>query len=182
MSGSTPAASSVAHVLKRLTPHRLPPDQCLVVLSIMITRAHPTAGISQAELARQLGILYQRAHQIVHGPPRRGGSRALHISPLVRPKNPTSRGLLLDSPDKHADQGMRTLRLSRRRSPDCWSPPRGRATGCISFWRQRIAAEGGERIGKRSIERVPVLLRVLCGSVVWGSRRHLEIRSRNAVR
>lgn len=67
MSGSTPAASSVAHVLKRLTSHRLLPDLSLSVHNSIITRARYAASISQAELARLFGISYRRVHQIVHG-------------------------------------------------------------------------------------------------------------------
>jgi ribosome-binding protein aMBF1 (putative translation factor) len=45
-----------------------PPDPTLTTRERnIIIRARYAAGVSQAELARQFGISYQRIHQIVHG-------------------------------------------------------------------------------------------------------------------
>ena len=67
MSDSTPAASSVAHVLKQLTSHRLLPDLSLSIRNSIIARARYAAGASQAELARLFGVSYQRVRSIMHG-------------------------------------------------------------------------------------------------------------------
>jgi len=56
------------------------PDLSLSVHDSIIARARHAAGVSQAELARQFGVSYQRGHQIVHG--RRG--QAITQTPLPR--------------------------------------------------------------------------------------------------
>jgi ribosome-binding protein aMBF1 (putative translation factor) len=58
----------VFHILARLNTNPSPPDPALSTRERnIIIRARHAAGVSQAELARQFGISYQRVHQIVHG-------------------------------------------------------------------------------------------------------------------
>jgi hypothetical protein len=60
--------SAVCRILKRLNSNLSPPDLSLTTHERNFTiRARYAAGVSQAELARQFGISYQRVHQIVHG-------------------------------------------------------------------------------------------------------------------
>jgi len=63
--------SAVAYILEKLNSQLAPPDPTLNTRERnIIIRARYTAGVSQAELARQFGISYQRVHQIVHGKPK----------------------------------------------------------------------------------------------------------------
>jgi ribosome-binding protein aMBF1 (putative translation factor) len=59
---------AVSHILNRLNSQPSPPDPHLTTKerNIIICARH-AAGVSQAELARQFGISYQRVHQIVQG-------------------------------------------------------------------------------------------------------------------
>jgi DNA-binding CsgD family transcriptional regulator len=58
----------VSAVLEQLHAIPLPPDPLLTARERnIIIRARYAAGVSQAELARQFGISYQRVHQIVYG-------------------------------------------------------------------------------------------------------------------
>jgi hypothetical protein len=60
--------SAVSYILARLNSIPSPPDPTLNTRERnVIIRARHAAGVSQAELARQFGISYQRVHQIVHG-------------------------------------------------------------------------------------------------------------------
>jgi len=59
--------SAANYLLNKLIPYPrrlIPPDYSRTETSII--RARHAAGISQAELARQFGISYQRVHQIVN--------------------------------------------------------------------------------------------------------------------
>ncbi len=59
---------SVPAALSQLYHERLRPDKPLSIQERdTLIRTRYTAGVSQAELARQFGISYQRVHQIVHG-------------------------------------------------------------------------------------------------------------------
>jgi ribosome-binding protein aMBF1 (putative translation factor) len=61
-------ADAISQVLAKLNSQPLPPDPNLTTKERnIIIRARYAAGVSQAELARQFGISYQRVHQIVHG-------------------------------------------------------------------------------------------------------------------
>ncbi|MBN1200537.1 MAG: helix-turn-helix transcriptional regulator [Anaerolineae bacterium] len=61
-------SSAVVYILARLNSLPSPPDPTLTTRERnIIIRARHAAGVSQAELARQFGISYQRVHQIVHG-------------------------------------------------------------------------------------------------------------------
>jgi DNA-directed RNA polymerase sigma subunit (sigma70/sigma32) len=58
----------VSSVLEQLHAIPLPPDPTLTPRERnIIIRARYAAGETQAELARQFGISYQRIHQIVYG-------------------------------------------------------------------------------------------------------------------
>jgi ribosome-binding protein aMBF1 (putative translation factor) len=58
----------VSYILEKLNSQPSPPDPTLTTRERnIIIRARYAAGVSQAELARQFGISYQRVHQIVHG-------------------------------------------------------------------------------------------------------------------
>ena len=58
---------AVLHILKQLNSQPSPPDLNLTIRERnIIIRARYAAGVSQARLARQFGISYQRVHQIVH--------------------------------------------------------------------------------------------------------------------
>jgi ribosome-binding protein aMBF1 (putative translation factor) len=60
--------SAVNYLLNKLNSIPSPPDPALSTRERnIIIRARYAAGVSQAELARQFGISYQRVHQIVHG-------------------------------------------------------------------------------------------------------------------
>jgi hypothetical protein len=60
--------SAVKYLLAKLNAIPAPPDPTLTIRERnTIIRARHAAGVSQAELARQFGISYQRVHQIVHG-------------------------------------------------------------------------------------------------------------------
>ena len=70
--GNAPALISVnaavSHILERLNASPALPNYPLTTRERnIIIRARHVAGASQAELARQFGISYQRVHQIVHG-------------------------------------------------------------------------------------------------------------------
>jgi len=59
--------SAVSYILDRLNSHPSLPDPTLTTRERnIIIRARYAAGVSQADLARQFGISYQRVHQIVH--------------------------------------------------------------------------------------------------------------------
>jgi hypothetical protein len=59
---------AVSHILKGLNSQPAPPDPPLKTRERnIIIRARYAAGVSQADLARQFSISYQRIHQIVHG-------------------------------------------------------------------------------------------------------------------
>jgi ribosome-binding protein aMBF1 (putative translation factor) len=59
--------SAVNYLLNKLNSQPSPPDPTLTTRERnIIIRARHAAGVSQAELARQFGISYQRVHQIVH--------------------------------------------------------------------------------------------------------------------
>jgi ribosome-binding protein aMBF1 (putative translation factor) len=61
-------AESVQFFLERLRAIPSLPDPTLTTHERnIIIRARHAAGVSQADLARQFGISYQRVHQIVHG-------------------------------------------------------------------------------------------------------------------
>jgi DNA invertase Pin-like site-specific DNA recombinase len=60
--------SAVSYILAKLNAQPAPPDPTLTTKERnIIIRARYAVGVSQAELARQFGISYQRVHQIVHG-------------------------------------------------------------------------------------------------------------------
>jgi DNA-directed RNA polymerase sigma subunit (sigma70/sigma32) len=60
--------SAVAYILAKLNSLPVQPDPTLTTRERnIIIRARYAAGESQANLARQFGISYQRVHQIVHG-------------------------------------------------------------------------------------------------------------------
>jgi Mor family transcriptional regulator len=60
--------SAVSCILAKLNSIPSPPDLAVTTRERnIIIRARHAAGVSQAELARQFGISYQRVHQIVHG-------------------------------------------------------------------------------------------------------------------
>jgi ribosome-binding protein aMBF1 (putative translation factor) len=60
--------SAVSYLLNKLNSLPSSPDLTLTTRERnIIIRARYAAGVSQAELARQFGISYQRVHQIVHG-------------------------------------------------------------------------------------------------------------------
>jgi DNA-directed RNA polymerase sigma subunit (sigma70/sigma32) len=59
--------SAEKYLLAKLNAIPSPPDPTLTTRERNIIRARYAAGVSQAELARQFGITYQRVHQIVHG-------------------------------------------------------------------------------------------------------------------
>lgn len=60
--------SAVCRILKRLNSNLSPPDLSLTTHERNFTiRARYAAGVSQADLARQFSISYQRVHQIVNG-------------------------------------------------------------------------------------------------------------------
>jgi ribosome-binding protein aMBF1 (putative translation factor) len=60
-------SQAVSHILEQLNSQPSPPDPTLSTRERnIIIRARHAAGVSQAELARQFGISYQRVHQIVH--------------------------------------------------------------------------------------------------------------------
>jgi ribosome-binding protein aMBF1 (putative translation factor) len=57
----------VAYILEKLNSLPSPPDPALTTREPnIIIRARHAAGVSQADLARQFGISYQRVYQIVH--------------------------------------------------------------------------------------------------------------------
>jgi ribosome-binding protein aMBF1 (putative translation factor) len=57
----------VKYLLNKLNAIPSPPDPTLATRERnIIIRARHAAGVSQAELARQFGISYQRVHQIVN--------------------------------------------------------------------------------------------------------------------
>lgn len=59
---------AVGRVLAQLHALASPPDPALTIRERnIIIRARHAAGVSQADLAREFGISYQRVHQIVHG-------------------------------------------------------------------------------------------------------------------
>ncbi|MBN2266770.1 MAG: hypothetical protein JW725_00320 [Candidatus Babeliaceae bacterium] len=61
-------AVAVSQLLKKLNSQPSPLDPNLTTKERnIIIRARYAAGVSQAELARQFGISYQRIHQIVYG-------------------------------------------------------------------------------------------------------------------
>ncbi|MBD3331914.1 hypothetical protein GF356_03610 [candidate division GN15 bacterium] len=60
-------SEAVAYLLERLRAIPSPPDPTLTTRERnIIIRARHAAGVSQADLAREFGISYQRVHQIVH--------------------------------------------------------------------------------------------------------------------
>jgi ribosome-binding protein aMBF1 (putative translation factor) len=62
------ANSAVVYILEKLNSQPAPPDPTLTTRERnIIIRARHAAGTSQADLARQFGISYQRVHRIVHG-------------------------------------------------------------------------------------------------------------------
>jgi ribosome-binding protein aMBF1 (putative translation factor) len=59
--------SAVSYIIAKLNSQPAPPDPSLATRERnIIIRARHAAGVSQAELARQFGISYQRVHQIVN--------------------------------------------------------------------------------------------------------------------
>jgi hypothetical protein len=59
--------SAVSYILEKLNSRPPLPDPTLTTRERnIIIRARHAAGVSQAELAQQFGISYQRVHQIVH--------------------------------------------------------------------------------------------------------------------
>jgi uncharacterized membrane protein len=61
--------SAANYLLNKLNAIPAPPDPTLTTreCNIIIRARHAAGVVSQAELARQFGISYQRVHQIVHG-------------------------------------------------------------------------------------------------------------------